>query len=437
MPAARTTYLLAAFALSGCSSRGLSAEPWCSAIAPEPVTTSTTALTYYRDIAPIIEKRCVRCHAPGGAGGYDLTRSDVVLGLAPLIQHKVVTREMPPWPPEQCCSTYKYSRALDPVELATIDTWANSGASLGDPGERPSIMPPPAIGLSRVDRTLEMPEPYTPKVSNSRLNEQRCFLIDWPSDQVEHVTGLNIRPGRIELVHHVIVYVADEDQSDHFRSLDAADDGPGWDCYGGVGNRVSAGLGGWAPGFLGVDFPAGTGLKIEPRNQIVLEVHYHAHEGSASGADQTKVDFSIAPNVEREAETVLVVHPQWLVGDGMRIRAGEKDASWAFKYDPTSYYDGDTLTLYNITLHMHALGTRGRVMIERAGGSSECLIEIARWDYNWQGEYWFEEPKILHAGDRIYLECHWDNSGEGARDLSWGTDGEMCMATLYAVPGNP
>lgn len=425
------------FALAGCSNRGLLEDAWCSAIAPETTETST-APTYHRDIAPIIETRCLSCHEPGGPGGYDLTRQEVVTGLAPLIQHQVLTRRMPPWPPEQCCTPYKYSRALQPEERALIDRWAKNGAPPGDPNDRPPNMPPPETGLSRVDRTLVMPEPYTPKVSaDAQLNEQRCFLIDWPSDQVEYVTGLNVRPERLELVHHVIVYAAKEDQIEHFQELDQKDSAPGWDCYGGVGNRVSTGLGGWAPGFRGVDFPAGTGQKIEPGGKIVLEVHYHAHAGTPALADQTRVELSLAPSVEREAKTILVLHPQWLVGDGLRIRAGEKDAAWAFGYDPTAYEKSDVLELHNITLHMHALGTRGRVMIERQDGSTECLIEISRWNYNWQGEYWFETPKILNAGDRIYLECHWDNSGAGAKDLAWGNDGEMCMATLYAVPGAP
>lgn len=422
------------FMLTACSSRGLIDEVWCGATAPEPVETST-APTYHRDIAPIVEARCLSCHAPGGPGGHDLTRQEVVTGLAPLIRHKVANREMPPWPPEQCCTPYKYSRALEPEEMALIDRWANNGAPIGDPSQRPPSMPPQEAGLSRVDRTLEMPEPYTPKVSTgSQLDEQRCFLLDWPSDQVEYVTGLNVRPERVELVHHVIVYAADADQLEYFQALDGEDPAPGWDCYGGVGNRVSAGLGGWAPGFRGVDFPAGTGQKMEPDGKIVLEVHYHAHAGVPALADRTRVELALAPAVDREAKTILVLHPQWLVGDGLRIRAGEKDAAWAFRYDPTAYEDGDALELHNITLHMHALGTRGRVMIERKDGGTECLIEISRWDYNWQGEYWFETPKILREGDRIYLECHWDNSAEGAKDLAWGNDGEMCMATLYAVP---
>lgn len=352
---------------------------------------------------------------------------------------------MPPWPPEQCCTDYRFDRSLTDEEIATIAAWATGGAPPGDPADRPPPVTPTEPGLTRVDRTLVMPEPYFPALDENIEDDQRCFLIDWPSGQDEYVSGINVRPLRADLVHHVLVYVASEDQVEYFQDRDAEDDGPGWDCYGGVGNRVSGSLGGWAPGFTGIDFPAGTGRKIEPKSKIVLEMHYHAHLGvEMNPPDRTEVQVSIAGNVEKEAETVLVLHPQWLVGEGMSIAAGEKDAAWAVRYDPTDYYDSDQLTLYNITLHMHALGTRGRVLLLREDGTSECLLEISRWDYNWQGEYWFEQPKTLRAGDKIYLECHWDNSAENQpavgktkpapRDLAWGNDGEMCMATLYAVP---
>ncbi len=441
----RPLLVLALLFVSACSTRGLLEEPWCSAETREPVVLTSTP-TYHRDIAPLLEKKCYACHFPGGPGGFDLADQFIVESIRELINIQTATRLMPPWPPEQCCTGYRFDRSLTDEQIAMIAAWATGGAPPGKPEDRPPPEMTEEPGLSRVDRTLAMPEPYIPALAENIEDDQRCFLLDWPSDQEEYVTGINVRPLRGDLVHHVIVYVAEEDLVEYFQDRDAEDDGPGWDCYGGVGNRVSGSLGGWAPGFSGVDFPAGTGRKVKPKSKLVLEMHYHTHLGiNTNPPDQTSVEFSLASSVENDAETVLVLHPQWLVGDGMSIEAGEKDAAWAVRYDPTTYFDGDEMTLYNVTLHMHALGTRGRVMLLHEDGTSECLLEISRWDYNWQGEYWFRQPKILKKGDKLYLECHWDNSAENQpaigkekpapRDLAWGNEGEMCMATLYAVPG--
>lgn len=38
--------------------------------------------------------------------------------------------------------------------------------------------------------------------------------------------------------------------------------------------------------------------------------------------------------------------------------------------------------------------------------------------------------------DQISIECHWNNSAPGARDVNWGagTQDEMCLGVLYIPP---
>ena len=46
-------------------------------------------------------------------------------------------------------------------------------------------------GLTRVDRTLEMPGPYTVQLSP---DEYRCFVLDWPETQDKYVVGFSSNP---------------------------------------------------------------------------------------------------------------------------------------------------------------------------------------------------------------------------------------------------
>jgi hypothetical protein len=59
--------------------------------------------------------------------------------------------------------------------------------------------------------------------------------------------------------------------------------------------------------------------------------------------------------------------------------------------------------------HQHTLGTRNKLSVIRADGE-DCLLEIPRWDFNWQGTYELGAATTVHPGDRVRLECHWDNS---------------------------
>ena len=132
----------------------------------------------------------------------------------------------------------------------------------------------------------------------------------------------------------------------------------------------------------------------------------------------------------------------------MEIPAGEPDVEHVFAFDPTGVMgEGGPLTVYTATLHMHLLGKSGHLSVERADGSSECLLRIDEYDFNWQGSYGLREPVTIDPGDQLRLECHHDNSpenqpfidGERAEpvDVEWGegTRDEMCLGVfLVAEP---
>jgi len=72
-------------------------------------------------------------------------------------------------------------------------------------------------------------------------------------------------------------------------------------------------------------------------------------------------------------------------------------------------------------------------------GTSECLIDIPRWDFNWQGAYLYRQPIDVPAGTRLSLRAWYDNSAGNPlnpnsppRAVSWGeaTTDEMCIAFL-------
>jgi hypothetical protein len=101
----------------------------------------------------------------------------------------------------------------------------------------------------------------------------------------------------------------------------------------------------------------------------------------------------------------------------MMIPAGDPAVSHAFEYDasavPTSLGGaGGTFSIWSANLHMHQLGTSARASVERADGVSECLLQIDDWNFHWQGSYGLREPIAFHTGDKLRIECNWDNSPE-------------------------
>ncbi|MEM9491817.1 MAG: hypothetical protein AAGC55_21915, partial [Myxococcota bacterium] len=367
-------------------------------------------LSYYEHAKPILDAKCAGgCHIDGGIAPFALDTYDQTLTARDSMRAAIVSGQMPPWQPDDCCNHYRYDRSLSDAERDTLLAWLDQGQLLGDPADEGPPLEVDSGGLSRVDVVTTMPEPFTPRPLIGR-DELRCFLLDWPVDHDTFVTGINVVPGDRSVVHHVVVAMVPDDVARDLAERDGADGRPGWDCYGDIGAdfRSINIVGGWAPGYQGTEFPDGLGKAVPAGSRVVLNMHYDTGRGTP--ADQTSVEFMTTDTPVREMTGSAVMNPLWLVGDGMSIRAGDPDAMTYFSWDPTALTGNKPFAIYAVNIHMHELGTIGRLAVLRGDGSTECLLNITRWDFDWIGEYYLEEPVILYPGDQLFVECHWDNT---------------------------
>ena len=63
----------------------------------EPAPRAAAAVTFTKDVAPILHAKCITCHRPGEVAPMALRTYDEVRPWARAIKQKVVAREMPPW----------------------------------------------------------------------------------------------------------------------------------------------------------------------------------------------------------------------------------------------------------------------------------------------------------------------------------------------------
>jgi hypothetical protein len=68
--------------------------------------------------------------------------------------------------------------------------------------------------------------------------------------------------------------------------------------------------------------------------------------------------------------------------------------------------------------HAHYLAGNMQVTARLPGGTAQSLIHIKEWDFNWQTEYFYEEPVSLPKGTRVELEYTYDNSENNPRNPS-------------------
>jgi mono/diheme cytochrome c family protein len=118
-----------------------------SAQSPAPARTGSDtsagpAVTFTKDVAPILQKNCQQCHQPGAVGPMALTTYEEVRPWARAIKQKVVAGEMPPYRYDRNVGIQKlkHDLRLSDAEIQTIARWADSGADRGNPADLP---PPP------------------------------------------------------------------------------------------------------------------------------------------------------------------------------------------------------------------------------------------------------------------------------------------------------
>jgi hypothetical protein len=440
--------LVALSLIAGCSSSGDD-----SMLSPDSGTDVDTGmeprLTYFRDVKPIIDGRCVACHEEGGIGPIDLSKPEVVAQAAPVIHTQVGDRIMPPWHAGEGCNTFTNDRSLTEDQIATVLDWIDLGAPMGDPANAADPLPPLELGLQRTDLQLGTDAPYTPVGAD----DYRCFVVEWPETTIQYVEGFNLVPTNPAVVHHANLYIGTGAGVQEFRDNDARAPGPGYPCFGGAFANGVALLGSWAPGSTGIVYPQGTGIRIEPGAVIVMEMHFNTG-GERSGPDQSTLNLQLVDSVEREA----VIAPfwnfqEWSTNHNMDIPAGMSDVMHTFQLNPDGLFQlfapwltARRLKIHGAGMHMHQLGTSGRLRIVHDDMSEQCVLEIPKWDFNWQYGYLLTEtiPFVLGA-DQLYLECHWDNTPANqplvdgvrreTRDVNWGSSSadEMCIGYLYVT----
>jgi hypothetical protein len=388
-------------------------------------------------VAPILYNHCTSCHHSGGIAPFALiTYADAVANAASM-RSDVISKKMPPWPPDPAYSHLAHERLLSSAEITTIANWVSGGTPSGTISLAP---PPPVYGATgslpgTPDLVVRIPT-YTSTASTGDVYQ--CFAIPSGLLADRYVTAFEAVPGNTAIVHHVLVYA---DTTGACASLDAASPGPGYPNFGGVGSSSAIMLGGWVPGSSPTTLPNGFGVRIPHGADIVLQIHYPA--GSGPQKDSTEVHFYFAPTSAsiRNVSIDPLLYHGYNIDRTLFIPANTTQSFYELM--PSSYTAayGD-MTLFGVAPHMHLLGKTIKSYGVHPAGDTDQFIRINNWDFHWQGFYMLPRLKKIPAGTALYAEAFYDNTAANPenpssppRNVSAGentTDEMMLVFFVYA-----
>lgn len=394
----------------------------CSVHLPEdPRPREGEPITYTTHVARILQDRCQSCHRPGQVGPFSLTSYREARRWRREIRTYTRERLMPPWKAAPGIGRFRNDMSLTEREISLISRWVEAGAPEGPAADRPpDPVFPEGWAYGEPDMVFEMPEEYV--VAPEGEDDYRHFVIPYELDGPRFIEAVDVQPGNRSTVHHVLAYV---DTSGKARELDAADPGPGYTRFGGVGFQPASVVGGWAPGNLPVKLRAGTGRRLPPKGDLVIQVHYY--RTGLEERDRTRLGVYFS-----RAKSPVPVRGGVAVQREFTIPAGEK------RYEVSADLTlEEPVYAFSVTPHMHLLGQTIRVTATRPDGTEVPLVRIDDWDFNWQTSYHFRDLIRFPAGTRIEVVGTFDNSSDNPdnphdppRPVTWGerTTDEMCLA---------
>ena len=382
------------------------------------------AVTWANGAAAVVYENCLPCHRAGEAAPMPLADAREAAGWGEMIAEVVTQNRMPPWHADPAHGTFANDARLTDEEKATLLAWCAAGCPLGDLSTAPE---PPAFAegwrIGEPDAVFAMADEPVAVPASGTLGYE-YLRVDPQFAEDRYVVAAEPRPGDRRAVHHIIVRVLDPPTPGERRRP-----------------RIDPGdaLIGYAPGLPPMELAPGQAFKIAAGSQLLFEVHYTA-TGTAT-EDLSRVGLKFADPADVAAhesgehpftlvKSVAVMNPRFEIPPG--AAAHEVVAERVLPRD---------LTVLALTPHMHYRGAAFRYDLTTPGGETTTLLDVPRYDFNWQHRYDLAEPLRVEKGSRITATAVYDNSAgnpanpDPAAAVRWGEQSweEMMIGFLLVA----
>jgi hypothetical protein len=435
---------------------------------PAGTTAQNPSVTFNKDVLPVLQKNCQNCHRPGQIAPMSLLTYQEARPWAKAMKTAVIGRTMPPWFADPQYGHFLNERRLTDSEIDLISKWADSGAPEGNEKAPPAIQWPADGWQIKPDYIVDGPKYDVPAKG---VVEWTWYVVPGGFDKDTWVTSIEVLPSQLAVTHHVCLsYVQHTPDIEYFKPVlprqiqrdengneirgrgrggppqsnitAASAGGPppaggqppaggpapaggqrgaGGGQRGGAtgvaaavpGGSVLAALFGrsagtalieecYEPGRPPADFRPYNAAKLIPAGtDIAVNVHYTPNGKPVT--DHVRIGFTLAKETPKRRYIAMSTSSP---SGPDQFAIPPNNGNW--EAPPAVVTFNQDVELVGLMPHMHVRGKAARIDMEYPDGKKETILNVPRYDFNWQ--LWYDTSIKVPKGSTMRAYAWYDNS---------------------------
>ena len=352
-------------------------------------------VTYHNRISRIVQQKCEGCHRMDGQAPMPMQNYSQVYERRAVISYMTSIRRMPPWSANPRVGEWTNDASLSRAELSDVLAWVKAGAPQGKAADAPLKRAyAPGWAMGKPDAIVQIPDTF--RVPAQGVVQYKYSYAKTNFDSDKWVSAMEIRPTAAKVVHHVIVFLEEPGR----KAMNDPTRKPGDPVAGGGIDGFFAAT---APGSPATSFPVGAAKKLPKGAWLKFQIHYQPN--GLEQVDQTRIglqfaDDSTAVNGKfEEVESKSAFNTRFVIPPG--------DPNYQVIASTTFRRPGTLLSLFP---HTHLRGKAWKIELMMPDSSKSLLLDVPRYDFNWQTFYSFKAPVRIEPGMRLIATAWYDNS---------------------------
>lgn len=384
-----------------------------------------TNVTFYEDVLPIFQEKCIVCHRSGQVAPMSLRTYEETRPWVKSIRKEVDSGRMPPFFAAGPIGRFKDDLRLRDEEKALILQWIDGNIKRGNPDAAPPrrewddgkwIDGEPDIVLS-------LPS-FTPRADDR--DDYATLFMDFIPDAVPglYYRGMQLRIENNRSVHHASLFLVNE-------SFPVPENGI---LKRAITPQEASPIYTWFPGMTEhVTMPEGTASLFPAGKRPALMVHFAPTDDEIN--QEMELGIYLANGIMNKKRGNLAA-----VISNFRIPPHAPN----YEAKATNAFAMDAYVTHFHT-HMHYRGKRASVYFHYPDGRSELVYSLPKFSFDWQRYYRLAEPIFVPKGTRAEFVGVWDNSENNplnpnpSKLVRWGnrSSDEMFSTSAYYIEAKP